>query len=134
MSFLNLLYIVVILQVGTAQFNITEPDDESSTITVCFMANINQTLQRQVNFQLQYLDSESSASMADIYINGSSNITIFPGFFGDFRECIDLVVAADEVVEENEVAIYAVIPENDVDAVENARISISIMDTDGMHN
>lgn len=101
----------VTLEVLTSEVNITESDDgEEIVVRTCFRANLPQPLNREVIFGLIESNSSTSTRGAEYYPNITIPDIIIPrGFRGEFRECIDIVVIGDNLVEDDEIIVYDVV-------------------------
>lgn len=127
----------VTLFVVNATANITEPNAgmNSSVVTLCFSAQVDQTLTGNVIFRLFENIYTTTASLSSDFSLSSQLLTIPGGFVGTFTECINFLIIGDNDIEADEVIDYAVIPMSTADSVvypdDSQSLVINILDNDG---
>ena len=116
---------------------VTELDSGyDSVVTVCFNATVSEQRRREAVFEL-VLDNTTTATLDyDFFPNNTDLfITIPSGFYGNFSDCVDLVIVGDNLVEDDELVVYDLVPLSDKDYVMFPggldSISVTIIDNDG---
>ena len=119
--------------------NVTEPDEgENNTlISSCFQANVTRMHRRDAVFQFVLLNS-STAYLDSDYMIDHDYVIIPTGFIGLFTECVSIMIIGDNMIEENEVIEYNVLPTAERDSVTNYGgydpLRVTIFDNDGKLN
>ena len=116
--------------------NVTEPDegDNNALISSCFQANVTRMRRRDAVFPFVLLNS-STAYLGSDYMVDHDYIIIPTGFSGLFAECVSIMIIGDNMIEENEVIEYNVLPTAERDSVTNYGgydpLRVTILDNDG---
>lgn len=128
------------LVITTAVFYITEPDEGDRTVlSQCFEATVAQPRRNDALFEFILSNSTTALPEVDIMFSTPSPILTVPaGFSGFFNVCAELTILGDDLVEDNEVVIYSVVPLSDSDVVQFPEgadsLILNIIDNDGSYN
>jgi hypothetical protein len=101
------------------------------TVSSCFEANVVRARRTEAVFQLNFINN---ATPGQVLFDGyTANITIPVGFMGVFSYCLNATVFGDDVIEQDEVIEYVVVPLSQQDSVQSTTypFTISIFDNDG---
>ena len=118
------------LFVEVAVANVTE----NEVATVCFTSEVAIPLIRDSRFLLS-LSNVTTASLEQDFVPPTSFITIPTNFSGVFEMCVNFTILDDPLVEADEVIVYDVLPQADLDSVKFPgslnSIMFVIVDEDG---
>ena len=124
------------LMVLDPEIDVQEPDEGMNyTVTTCYQANVTQMRKREAVFVFTLLSSSTATDMVDFETDRDASYVIIPvGFYGIFRECANVTIIGDDIIEYDEVIEYELVPLSDRDSVEPPPpLRINILDNDGEH-
>lgn len=97
----------VTLTLDTTLVNVTEPESGNTTsISLCYHAEINMPLTRDSFFDLTLLDLTTATISRDFLLNTSNPLTFVSGSSGNQSGCIDFIIIGNQEVEDAEVVMY----------------------------
>ena len=119
------------------EIDVQEPDEGVNyTVATCYQANVTQMRIREAVFVFTLLNSSTATDMVDFDSDRDTPyyIIIPVGFYGIFRECANLTIIGDDIIEQNEVIEYELVPRSARDSIEpQPLLIINILDNDGEH-
>ena len=122
----------VTLVVLNAVDTVLEPDTGNNTnATICFQANINQPMNRDIMFEFELSNLTTATLGVDFLPNETASfLTIPANFTGEFFRCLVITVFGDNQFEGDEVIVYELRAVSPLDVVQFRSIVVTIIEND----